>query len=199
MNAVKKLFVLTSAMAALSASGLAAANSPATGELHVTIRIMPVCKVVTNTGNAPSQLANPPSAGADIDFGEYPSSHNTEVQGLSKAGATNGISVTCTKGTPYTISLTPSNNSTNGSGEMSMVRKHVGDAAPLSQDNDKIAYTLYQDSSYATPWGSQNNAKQGLAGTGTEQLYPVYGKVAGDQLNKTAGRYADRVSVEVSY
>lgn len=195
MNAVKKLFVLTSAMAALSASGFAVANSPATGEFYVTINITPTCTVQTNTGNMPTKETTNP-AGADIDFGDHVSSKKTEVQGSSKA-ASNGIVVQCTRGTPYTIKLTPSNNNTSGAGEMSGVN-----GTPSGTGGEKIAYTLYQDSNYSKPWGNQKggNAVESVGtGTTSPNYHPVYGKVAGDQFDKTIGRYFDRVGVEVAY
>lgn len=100
MTAVKNLFVLTSTMVALSASGMAYAES-VSSEFHVTIRIKPVCEVETSTGGAPTQTESTPSRGADIDFGDHFSNSRTEVSGLSKAGAGGGIQIKCTKGTPY--------------------------------------------------------------------------------------------------
>ncbi|WP_054618048.1 spore coat protein U domain-containing protein [Neisseria sp. 83E34] len=197
MKAVKKLFVLTSTMAALSASGMAYAES-VSSEFHVTIRIMPVCQVETSTGNAPTQELTTPSAGADIDFGEHLSNSTADVKRLSKAGAGGGIQVKCTKGTPYQIALTPdSTSSTTGAGTMSGL---VGSAAATA--NDKIAYTLYKDDGYSQAWGNQKNVNT-LTGSGEGIASPihhlVYGKVAGAELDKTAGRYIDRVAVEVSY
>lgn len=195
MNAVKKLFVLTSAAAAMSASGFAAANNPATGEFYVTILIKSTCTVATATGSAPTKDASNP-AGADIDFGEYFSNHDSEIQKLSKAGPTNGIAVTCTKNTPYTISLKPSNGNTSGQGEMSGVSE-----SPAATSGDKIAYKLYKDSGYQNAWGSQGGTTVSGEGGGmsTPKYHAVYGKVEGNQFNKTAGRYFDRVAVEVSY
>ncbi|OSI11053.1 Csu type fimbrial protein [Neisseria canis] len=197
MKAVKNLFVLTSTMAALSASGMAYAES-VSSEFHVTIRITPVCEVETSTGNAPTQELTTPSAGADIDFGDHLSNSKAEVRQMSKAGAGGGIQVKCTKGTSYQIALTPdSTSSTTGAGTMSGL---PGSAA--ANANDKIAYTLYKDDGYSEAWGNQKNVNT-LTGTGegiaSPIHHPVYGKVAGTELDKTAGRYIDRVAVEVSY
>lgn len=198
MKAVKKLFVLTSTLAALSASGMAFADNPATADFYVTIRIMPVCQVATSTGQAPSEEASTPSAGADIDFGEHLSNSRDDVQRLSKAGAGNGIQINCTKGTPYQIALKPdSTSSTIGEGTMSGLS---GSAAKTA--NDTVAYKLYRDSGYSQPWGSEKNVNtmDGVGkGIASPVFYPVYGKVAGTELDKTAGRYIDRVAVEVSY
>lgn len=195
MNAVKNLFVLTSTMAAILASAPAAASAsnPATNHFYVTIRIMPVCEVQTSTGSTPTETENTPSNGADIDFGNHFSNSNQEIQGTSKAGPTGGIEIKCTKGTPYKIALKPaSTNNTNGEGTMN----GLGIAG-----TDKIAYSLYQDSSHSKKWGSEDNLKmQGVGtGIGSPISHPVYGKVAGTELDKTAGHYFDRVAVEVSY
>lgn len=66
---------------------------------------------------------------------------------------------------------------------------------------DKVAYSLYQDSGYNKKWGSQDGITIKGQGTGIASpiSHPVYGKVAGTELDKTAGRYFDRVAVEVSY
>lgn len=195
MNAVKKLFVLTSTMAAMSASGLAMANNSVTGQFYVTILIKPTCTVVTSAGAAPTKDASNP-AGADINFGEYFSSHDAEVQKFSTAGAAKGIAVTCTKKTPYTISLKPSNNNTTGQGEMSGVPDSTAAAS-----GDRITYQLYKDSNYQDAWGSQVGSTVSGQGDGmtTPKYHTVYGKVDRNQFNKTAGRYWDQVTVEVSY
>ncbi|OSI33846.1 Csu type fimbrial protein [Neisseria dumasiana] len=194
MNAVKKLFVLTSAMAAMSASGLAMATTTVEGEFYVSIRITPACTVSTLATTAPTELSSN-ARGADIDFEDHASNSTNNVERLSQAGTNGGIGVTCTKGTPYEIALTTTNkNGNDGTGEMHGVS---GSAAATA--NDKIAYTLYQDAGRGKVWGTGEHAFKDLRGTGTEQFYPVYGRVAGTELNKTAGRYFDRVRVTVSY
>lgn len=194
MKTVKNFFVLTSAMAALLASGMAAAETK-NAEFHVTIRIKPICEVVTNTGGAPTAEDSTPSAGADIDFGEYFSNHATNVDGQSKAGGSEGIAVKCTKGTPYQIGLTPATDNDNaGGGSMTGL---AGSGAA----SEKIAYTLYKDSGRSQVWGDQNGNTLSATGQGFAQNinYPVYGRVAGNQLDKPVGRYTDKVTVSVTY
>lgn len=199
MNAVKRIFALSSIMAAMLASGSVAAATT-NANFYVTIRIMPVCEVATNTGNAPTVEETTPSAGADIDFGEHLSNSKSDVQRQSKAGGSAGIEVKCTKGTPYQIGLLPdSTKSTNGTGSMSGL---AGSAAATA--NDKIAYSLYKDNGYTNAWGNQTGVGGNtLSGTGTGIASPinhaVYGKVAGTELDKTAGRYLDKVAVTVTY
>lgn len=194
MNAVKKLFVLTSTAAALLSSHTAFANNPATDHFYVTIRITPICEVNTSTGGSPSQVENTPSAGADIDFGSYPSNHQNQVDGMSKAGSGGGIVVKCTNETPYKIALKPaSTSSETGDGHMT----GLGTAS-----KNRIAYKLYKDSGYQNEWGSQpgtNTMNATGAGIASPAHYPVYGRVQASELDKIAGRYFDRVAVEVSY
>ncbi len=195
MKTVKKLFVLTSTAAALLVSGMAAAETK-TADFHVTIRIKPVCEVVTTGGGAPTVEATTPSAGADIDFGEYFSNHNTDVDGQSKAGGSDGIAVKCTKGTPYQIALTPATDNNNAGGG------NMNGLAGTGAANEKIAYTLYQDSARSQVWGDQNGTNTlSATGQGFAQNvnYPVYGRVAGNQLDKPVGRYSDKVTVSVIY
>lgn len=195
MKTVKNFFVLTSTAAALLAPGMAAAETK-TADFHVTIRIKPICEVVTNTGGAPTVEDSTPSAGADIDFGEYFSNHTTDVDGQSKAGGSEGIAVKCTKGTPYQIALTPATDNNNaGGGSMNGLS---GSGAAGS----KIAYTLYQDSGRSKVWGDQSGTNTVSAiGEGFAQNvnYPVYGRVAGSEFDKPVGRYTDKVTVSVIY
>lgn len=197
MHTVKKLSTLTSIMAALLCSGAAMADSKST-DFHVTIRIMPVCEVTTNTGNVSNQENSTASAGADINFGEYASDHKVDIDKQSTASLDDGIQVRCTKGTPYQIALTPESTSNNaGSGHM----KGLGDSA-AARSGDQIAYTLYKDSNRQQVWGSQQGSNT-LSGSGqgiaTTIKHPVYGRVLGTELDKTAGRYNDRVNVVVHY
>jgi spore coat protein U-like protein len=98
------------------------------------------------------------------------------------------INVKCSKATAYTVGLTPSSNSTNGTGTM---------AGATSGNTDTVAYALYQDAASATAWGT-TTTKAGV-GNGTTQNYTVYGKVLGTNLNVTPDSYADTVSVTVTY
>ncbi|OSI07782.1 Uncharacterized secreted protein [Neisseria animaloris] len=195
MHTVKKLSTLTSIMAASLCSGAAIAATQS-ADFHVTIRILPVCEVTTSTGGAPSLENSSPSAGADINFGEYASNHKTEVDKQSIAGSNEGIQVRCSKGTPYQIALTPESTSDNaGAGNM----KGLGGTAAAS---DQIAYTLYKDNARREVWGNQQGSNT-LSGSGqgiaTTIKHPVYGRVLGTELDKTAGRYSDRVNVTVHY
>ncbi|MBV6271788.1 spore coat U domain-containing protein [Alcaligenaceae bacterium CGII-47] len=106
--------------------------------------------------------------------------------------AQSNINVNCTRSTPYTIALTPSNNSSTGAGQMSPVGGLLGNL-------DKVPYQLYRAApSTGQQWGDQIdiNTKAGT-GTGMSQSYPVYGRVP--SANFAADSYIDIVTVRVNY
>ncbi|QEY25898.1 Csu type fimbrial protein [Neisseria zalophi] len=193
MKTVKNIFVLTSTMAALLASGNVAAEEK-TADFYVTIRITPVCEVVTSTGSKPTQEATAPSAGADIDFGEYPSNHTNNVDKQSKGNSTSAIQVKCSQGLPYNIALTPeTEDDTSGGGKMVSITP--------TTNSEKIAYKLFQNTERNQAWGNQPTNMLSAQGQGfkTAVNHIVYGRVAGDQFDKPVGRYADKVTVTVKY
>ena len=206
------------AAAALGAPALVQAATTSS-QFNVTIRIMPVCMVSTGSGGQSNwtsststdlkangisgedaaKKATPTPAGADIDFGEHLASHATNVDAESAAGTADGIQVRCSKGTSYTISLSPKTGNDNaGGGTMQAVK--IGGIT----NTDTIPYKLYKDSGRLNAWGdSGTNTLTGQIGAGTAvsnaQKYPVYGRVLGTDLNKTPDRYADTVTVTVTY
>lgn len=210
---MKKFFVLSSVVAALMASGSAFAatspvTSPVTSQFNVTVRILPVCEVSANSTATVNADAWAAEAGADIDFGDYESNHAAIVDALSHAGANGAIGVRCTKGTPFAIGLTTTNEGkTDGTGRMNPVAGGTADGS-----GDTVAYKLYQDSGRTKAWGNDegsnrmnNNPVGGgtLVGTGMNvgntQFFPVYGRIEAGELDKTAGRYKDVVTVSVHY
>ena len=181
--------------AALLSPQSAFAAETKNAEFHVTIRIKPVCEVVTATGGLSGSPEQSAAAGADIDFGEYFSNHTSDVTGQSKAGGGNGITLKCTTGTPYKIGLTPeTENDNSGGGKMNGL-------ATTGAAGNKIAYKLYQDEARNQAWGDVDGKMLSGEGRGfsTPINIPVYGKVAGSELNKPAGRYNDKVTVTVHY
>ncbi|WP_373741476.1 spore coat U domain-containing protein [Neisseria sp.] len=202
---MKKLFVLSSVAAALMASGSAFATETKTADFHVTIKIKPACEFNFDTTGAldaeamTGGLANTldwnNGKRADIDFGEHFSNGTTDIDAQSNgAGSKQGIVISCTKGTPYKIGLSPeTDNNTAGKGAMNA---QAGGAV------GKIAYQLYQDAGRGTVWGDQpTNMKDGTGlGFGTPEVLPVYGRVLrADVRDMAAGRYSDKVTVKVEY
>ncbi|MDM0033207.1 spore coat U domain-containing protein [Variovorax sp. J22P271] len=101
------------------------------------------------------------------------------------------VTATCSKPTPYTVALTPSNNNTAGAGAM---------LPTMAGNTDTVAYRLYSDSSRTAPWGGQvgTNTLQ-RTGDGTAQVLTVYGRVLGAAVNVTPDAYGDTVTVTVRY
>lgn len=100
------------------------------------------------------------------------------------------ISVNCSKDTPYTIGLSPSNDDLNGSGLL---------AGTLSTNNDKVPYQLAKDTT-GTVWGSDVGTSSIIVsskGTGGPQPFTVYAVVA--NANFTADSYSDTVTVKLNY
>jgi spore coat protein U-like protein len=163
-----------------SAAGLAA--SPATTTFQVSIKINSACTVTAQ----------------NLAF----SAVDANVTADQTASNANGISVTCSKGTPYNIGLQPSSangGTTAGTGNM---------AGAATGNTDKIAYTLYSNSGYSTVWGNQGvsasavgNGVAGIPSTDgkTAKVYPVYAKVLGTNLAVTPDTYTDTVAVSVYY
>lgn len=164
---------LTSTLALIASAALlpvTAGAATASGSLEAKITITSDCSV--STGNAA------------LDFG---SNASTAAMPTANNG---GFSVTCTNGSPYKIGLTPaSTSSAVGTGTMS--------TSP--SNGSTIGYTLYQDSSFQTVWGSTAGTNTNdSTGTGAAQSYTVYGKVT-SSLNVPAGNYSDTVTIEVTY
>jgi len=169
---MKKLLIAASA-AALTAAAFAAPN-PATATFDVKLTVVKACSVTAGTAST-------------IDFG------SADANPAANLDATSNISVTCSKGTAYTIGLTPTNNSTGGAGTM----------AGTGSNTDTVAYQLRKTSAAGTAWGNTNTngttVGNGVAGTGTgtAQSIPVYATVP--STNVTPDTYKDTVTVTVRY
>jgi spore coat protein U-like protein len=103
--------------------------------------------------------------------------------------ATSTVSVTCSYGTPYAVSL----GLGNGAGVTSPI------ARKMTGTGGTIAYGLYRDSARSLPWGDAAGSST-LSGTGAgaTQFLPVYGRVPA-QTTPPPGLYSDTIVVTVSY
>lgn len=113
--------------------------------------------------------------GADLDFGSI----NRASKGPSQ---NNQLAVTCTQGTPYRIAL--------------QSQRAMAAAAP---NGAKIPYTLYQDASRTTLWGTDSQNAYSSTGTGNTQKIPVWGKVNQADTNVATGQYSDKVTAVITY
>lgn len=121
----------------------------------------------------------------DIDFGQVrpQDDHNIDAQG--------DITIECTNNTQYRIALR-SVNRQNGQFYLYPLRSE-------GKDNEKIAYSLYQDPARMLLWSDNNNEKT-EQGSGGRQVHRVYGRVStGPAGYLRAGTYQDTVIVTLSF
>lgn len=121
----------------------------------------------------------------DIDFGQTTmmDNHNIEARGE--------IAVECTRDTQYRIAFR-SVNMKNG-------QFYLYPLEGYGKDNEKIAYSLYQNPARTLLWSDSSNEKTDQ-GTGGRQVHPVYGQVPGRQATAfRSGNYQDTVIVTLSF
>lgn len=154
-----------------SAAVVSAAPNPAQTTFNVKLIVNKACSVTAT----------------DLDFGAVDST------ATNFSAATNGsVTVTCSKGTSYTIGLAPSaanGGTANGTGNMKS-----------TTTSDSVAYTLYSNSGQTTVWGNTPSTNT-VASTGTgaaQTALTVYGKVASANVTP-ATNYIDVVTVNVVY
>lgn len=118
----------------------------------------------------------------DLAFGNYSVTVGAAVDG------TTSLSVTCSGGTSYVVSL----NAGTGAGASVAVRKMTSGANTLN-------YSLYQNAARTQVWG-ETSGTDTVAGTGTgsAQSITVYGRIAASQP-AAAGSYADTVTATVTF
>jgi spore coat protein U-like protein len=102
--------------------------------------------------------------------------------------ATGGVSVTCTPGTTYTVSL---NGGTTNSPPA---------ARKMSKGAETVTYGLYKDAARSQPWGDATTPGSTVAGSGNGavQALTVYGRVP-PQTTPSPGTYTDTVVVTLTY
>lgn len=167
MNIPKK--VVGALLPVIAGSAIAAAPNPATTTFQVSITIAKSCTVAT---------------GGNVSLG------TVDETSPDATGVTN-ITVACSKTTPYTVALSPSNTSLVGTGSM----------AGTGGNTDTVNYSLYQDAANAVIWGDTPGTNT-IAGTGTGATQPigtVHVKVLATEFSKTPDTYMDTVTVKVRY
>jgi spore coat protein U-like protein len=113
---------------------------------------------------------------------------NFGTQGLLKTqvDGSSQLSVTCTSGLPFSISL-------NGG---------LSNAAPaqrkMANGSNSITYGLFQDAARTQLWGSLAGLLASGTGTGLVQRLTVYGRVPA-QPTPPAGTYSDTVVMTITY
>jgi spore coat protein U domain-containing protein, fimbrial subunit CupE1/2/3/6 len=141
----------------------AARAATATNTFAVTAQVAAKCTVSTS----------------DIAFGSYDPTAGVDLD------AQGSLTVTCTKGTSFTVGLD------NGTSAISGTRQ-------MSGAGDVLGYELYSDSTRTTVWtNAAMPASQDAAGKAGNLLY-VYARIPAGQY-PTAGSYSDTVTVTVNY
>jgi spore coat protein U-like protein len=127
-----------------------------------------------------------PGAGCNLTTADltFPA---TGVITSAVAGQT-GLTVACTRNTPYSVSLD------NGQTGTDPAARKMKSAA-----GDIVTYGLYRDSARSQPWGSAS-ASLGVTGTGSglSLAIPVYGRVPAQSTPKP-GVYSDRIVATIAY
>ncbi|MGH6859584.1 MAG: Csu type fimbrial protein [Phyllobacterium sp.] len=156
---------IATGLAAVLATGSPAFAVTATTDFNVQINITPECTI----------------SATDLDFGSV---------GLIAANvdATSTITVECTTGTAYTLSL----DLGDGAGATIAARKLTGAGGTLD-------YNLYQDAARTQVWGLAAPAEtvEGT-GTGVSQALTVFGRVP-PQPTPGTGIYSDTIQAVVTY
>lgn len=169
---MNKLSLIAATVFAAVFAGNAAAAT-ATASFQVLIKVQKACSVTAGA------LSN-------INFGTVDSS-------ATSLSATNSISVTCSKKTPYSVGLLPSNNSTTGAGSMA-----AQNLAGVTGNTDAVPYQLRSVSITGANWGTTTGTVTGT-GTGAAQSIPVFATIADGGVNVVPDSYADTVTVQVTY
>lgn len=117
-----------------------------------------------------------------LDFGNVPAQL---VQAVDKTAT---VSVSCTGGTPYRVSL--------GLGQGPGVSNPA--ARKMKNLLATLTYGLFQDPARSQPWGDTLANNVAGTGAGSAQVYTIYGRIFGNQT-PTIGTYTDSVVVTIAY
>lgn len=119
---------------------------------------------------------------SDLAFGNY-----SVTVGATIDGTTN-LSITCSGGTAYVVSL----DAGTGSGASVATRKMTSGANTLD-------YSLYQDAARTQLWGQTGGTDTvGGTGSGSAESISVYGQIAAAQP-AAVGSYADTITATVTF
>lgn len=99
--------------------------------------------------------------------------------------ASSSITVRCTSDTNYTVSL--------GGGQSGDTANRI-----LRNGTETLSYGLFRDPGRSAPWGDTAGTRAAGYGTGTDNVFTVYGRIPAGQ-NAYVGVYTDNVVVTVNY
>lgn len=165
-------FALASAVLIAAASATPAMAGTATDTLNVASNVLSNCTIST----------------ASIIFGNYDPVSANPLDG------TGSVTITCTTGAAATIKLGQGSNMGTGSTDAAPVRR----LSNTADNNNYLAYQIYQDSNRSTVWGNTAGTGVSETGNGAAQSKTVYGRITAGQ-NVAAGAYSDGVVAEVVF
>ena len=120
---------------------------------------------------------------SDINFGNVGALSNPVT-------ATGSVTVRCTSNAGYTISMDGGiSNSTDPT-----QRWMVGTTPQTG-----VSYGLYQNSDYSLPWGNTPGLTKADIGSGSNQIFTVFGRTNPSTITPPADIYKDTVIVTVTY
>jgi spore coat protein U-like protein len=104
--------------------------------------------------------------------------------------ATGSVTVNCTNGAPWSATASAG----AGSGATFATRRMTSGANTLN-------YSLFTSATYGTVWGNGSGGTGAVTGTGSgsAQVFTVFGRIPAGQTAARVGTYTDTVSVTVTY
>jgi spore coat protein U-like protein len=169
MTPKKNLLLAVAAAALLVAGHSPAQAATATNPLNVSATVSNNCTITTGT----------------LQFGAYDALATNASANLDQTGT---FSITCTKGTPYTVSLGL------GAHASGTTRRMVNGA-----DNTAfLTYEIYNDSFGGTVWNGTNTVTGTSASKATAITMTAYGRIPAGQ-DATQGAYSDTVVETVTF
>lgn len=155
-------------------------------KLLLSLLIILWCPINTSAGTATANLTISATVAAAcavtgnaLPFGTYTG---------SQVDISATITVLCTFGLPYSISL----DKGKGTSASVTARKMTS----TTSSSDTLAYSLAKDAAQANNWGTGTTGE--YTGTGGLDSYTVYARIAGG-LTPKAGVYTDTVEISISY
>lgn len=151
------------------------------GTLGVTAVVGAGCSV--NSSSVTGGVVNFGS----LDFGSITAIGSSNVDAQTAGGGSGSIVMTCSGGTPFSISFDNGQHFAGGSRAM----VNAGDPSVL------LSYTLYQNAARTVPW--TNASPLSTTASGASDTFHVYGRIPGGQSGITSGNYNDTIQVVVSW
>lgn len=161
---------------ALLGFSFAAHAGTSTGTFQVTASVAKSCNIGSTS---------------DVAFGAYAPAGSHLATPLDASGS---VSIVCTKGTTYEVTLDQGLNPAGGSTCASPQRR-------MAAGSERLAYQLYRDSARTQIWGCDaSNLLSGTATTGpsSPENHTVYGRIPPGQ-DVADGSFSDTITVTVNF